>query len=280
MDKCALIVALILSASLASAGTLDSLEESATKPQSSKQESSSSSSSDSSSSSGGIVGSIIGDLIGRMIEAAIDAMAEAVTSAIARGGELSKKRFECSSIDDECAWRLDQEGNYYPNHFREPGDATLPMFKISASYLNAKDDIGGWMGYAEAGYGAFAISHEHNSLYEKEDSLHISNVLAHYRMTFSNDFSLGVAIGGGGLKGNGSHSGTVVAMPLRMKFGEGKYAFEYYPVSYGFGGLNLSSNQLTFSRHFNRYAVNIGWKSYATDEVSIEGPFAGVQFTY
>jgi len=270
MDKYILILALILSASLSSAGTLDSLEESATKKRSSSSSSTSMNSSSEASN----------DIAGQLVEGLLEIMIEAIGGVIAYGGESSLKRFECTSGDDECAWRTNASGDKYPDFYREPGDPTLPMFKLSANYLSANKGVEGWNGYVEAGYGAFAISHEHNSLYEKSDSLFISNVLLHYRMSFSNSFSLGFALGRGYLRGNGRHSGTAFGVPIRIRFGEDNYSFEYYPVSYGLDGFKLSSSQFTLSRHMEEFAVNVGWKSYSTDEVSIEGPFAGIQFTY
>lgn len=259
------------------AGKLSDLEKSATKSSESRNRSGSSSGSGSGSSSSGGGYSIGDQLFGYIIEGMVRITVRLVSWSVSYGGTASLRRFECESSEDQCSVTGDEDDKTY--FYRKSGDTVLPMLKLNVSALSS-GDISGYTGYAEAGYGPAAISYELHNLVEDGNHLAISNTLLHYRMTFGNRFSVGLAAGTARLEGNDHNSGTAFGFPVRLSFDNGKYTFEYYPVSYAFEGSALNVDQFTFSRNYDNVSALIGLKRYSTSEVEFSGVVGGIQFNF
>jgi uncharacterized membrane protein len=284
------------------AGRLDDLESASTKSSSRSSSSSSSSrSSSSSSSDNSIGGAIAGAIAEVMVEVLVKVTAHAVgagISAMAYGGENSLHRYQRTQSENVTHTAFERvklqsangeisaeeynnfQSQYHQNAlYRAKGDPILPAIRLSSQWLTANSDIQAQLYRIEAGYGLFGVSVSQNNLQEDGDSLTLSNALAHYRMSFGNNFSWDLAFGSGKMNGNQSHDGSVFAMPIRYRFNP-DWHFEYYPVWSSYKGGSLAEHQFSFNYHYKHLGATLGYKTWSAGSTSVEGLFTGLYLSF
>jgi len=264
------------------AGKLDDLETQATTKSKSKSSSKSSGSKSSSSSGGYYNNSSQNDDDGNPIEAAfmafmlifltvkaIELTAEGIGVLAEHGGD-SFSRYDQSSNTSKGA---------EPSLFRKEGDPILPTLRLSSQWLNGSGDVSGQLNRIEAGFGAFGVSHTQNRLTEAGDKLTIKNTLAHYRMSFGNDFSWDLAFGKGKMDGNKNTDGNVFAMPMRLRLNQ-EVHLEYFPVWSDYGGRRMSEHQFSLNWQKEKVGLSTGFKTFSAGNTSVNGLFAGLYVNF
>ncbi len=166
-----------------------------------------------------------------------------------------------------------------PSLFRKKGDPILPTLRLSSQWLNGSGGVYGQVNRIEAGFGLIGISHTQNRLSESGDKLTIKNTLAHYRMSFGNNFSWDLAFGKGKMEGNQSHSGNVFSMPMRLRLNE-KIHFEYSPLWSKYGGSTLFEHQFSLNWQHQNVGITTGYKSWSAGTTNINGLFAGMYLNF
>lgn len=283
-----------LSVSHTQAGQLDNLESESTKSKS-RSSSSSSSSSNSNSSSGS-------DPISRaIVELTVNIFVElgkAVGYAMVYGGDSSLQREQRTSsksatteevnikkqqLEDKEISRTEYESFHDENDrnglYKKDGDPILATIKLSSQWLTGPKDINAQLYKIEAGYGLFGISYTRNNLQENGDSLTLSNLLAHYRMSFGNNFSWDLALGRGKMNGNQKYDGTVFSMPIRARFHQ-DWHFEYQPTWSSYKGGSLSEHQFSFTYQYHYMGASLGYKTWSAGNTAVDGVFAGLQLSF
>ena len=270
---------------------------------STKSKSRSNSSNDSSndfsndSSSGGVSGGI-GAAIGGLFIGAFISAAEIGIRSMVFAGDNSLQRYqrnEAKTLDAEelktvqslaatnkmskTEYSEFQKQNYKNTLFRTDGDPILPALRLSSQWLSGAGDINAQLFRAEAGYGFISVSYAQNRLQEDGDSLTLSNLLVHYRMSFSNDFSWDLAYGRGKMNGNQAHDGRVFAMPIRFRFHK-DWHVEYYPVWSSYGGGSLSEHQFSFNYHYDYIGATVGYKTWSAGTTAVDGLFTGLYLSF
>jgi len=266
------------------AGKLDDLETQATTKSKSSSKSSGSKSSGSKSSSSNSSGGYYNnssqhDDDGNPIEAAfmlifltvkaIELTAEGIGVLAEHGGD-SFSRYEQSSNTSKGP---------EPSLYRKEGDPILPTLRLSSQWLNGSGDVSGQLNRIEAGFGAFGVSHTQNRLNEAGDKLTIKNTLAHYRMSFGNDFSWDLAFGKGKMDGNKNTDGNVFAMPMRLRLNQ-ELHLEYFPVWSDYGGRRMSEHQFSLNWQKEKVGLSTGFKTFSAGNTSVNGLFAGLYVNF
>ena len=289
-----LIVTLCLSFSIAPAyaGKLDNLERESTKSSSKSKSKKSSSGNSSSSNSNG--NTSLGDDIQSRIAAGIaEILIEVTVKAVgygaivvATGGESSHDRYKQSepeAIDynplNSEQVEEDDKSKVPEALFRTTGDPLVPMFRASSHWLYSSSDINAQLNRIEAGYSFLGFSYSQNILNENGDELKLANTLAHYRMSFGNNFSWDFAYGRGKMNGNQNHDGSVFAMPMRLRFNP-DWHFEYYPVWSSYKGGSLSEHQFSFNYHYKYIGATVGYKTWSAGTASVDGLFSGLYISF
>ena len=190
------------------AGTLDDLEDDATKPvkRSSSSQSSSRYSNDNNASS---LDSFFAELLLKLTAKTL----EATATTLVAGGINSQTRYQ---EDNEHSGR---------SLFRTKGDPILSTIGYTAHWLSANDDINAQLNRIELGYGLIGVSYSENTLDENGDKLMLSNTMLHYRMSLGNNLSWDLAWGKGKMNGNQAHQGDVFAMPIRLRLNPSMHFF-------------------------------------------------------
>ncbi len=265
------------------AGKLDDLETQATTKSKSKSSSSKSSSSKSSgSSSSGTYnnshnhddGSAIDGALILIVLAvkAVELTAKGIGVLAEHGGDSFSRYEQTSSINKGS------DGGE-PSLFRKEGDPILPTLRLSSQWLNGSGDVSGQLNRIEAGFGAFGVSHTQNRLTEAGDKLTIKNTLAHYRMSFGNDFSWDLAFGKGKMDGNKNTNGNVFAMPMRLRLNR-ELHLEYFPVWSDYGGRRMSEHQFSINWQKEKVGLSTGFKTFSAGNTSVNGLFAGLYVNF
>ena len=266
------------------AGKLDDLETQATtkSKSSSKSSGSKSSSSKSSSSSGGYYNSSShhhDDDDGNAIEGAfmlIFLTVKAIELTFEGLGVLAEHGGDSFSRYEQTSNKSDSGE---PSLFRKEGDPILPTLRLSSQWLNGSGDVSGQLNRIEAGFGAFGVSHTQNRLTEAGDKLTIKNTLAHYRMSFGNDFSWDLAFGKGKMDGNKNTDGNVFAMPMRLRLNQ-EVHLEYFPVWSDYGGRRMSEHQFSLNWQKEKVGLSTGFKTFSAGNTSVNGLFAGLYVNF
>lgn len=274
-----LLILSIFSSHLSHAGTLDDLEEAATKPKSKSSATyhsngnQRSNSNDRSGDSGGIAGFFVEIIVEALAQIAIELTSTAVeagANAVITGGGNSFDRYNSDGITTG----IDSNQLY-----RKKGDPILPTVSLSSHWLNADQDINAQLNRVEVGYGAFGLSHTQNRLTEPDDKLTLSNTLFHYRMSLNNDISWDFAFGRGKMNGNQVHEGSVFAMPIRMRV-HPKVHLEYYPTWSSYNGGSLAEHQFSVNWHHKHLGITTGYKKWSAGETTVKGFFTGLNLSF
>ena len=270
------------------------LESASTK---SKSRSNSSNDSSSNRSTGGISGGI-GAAVGGLFISVFISAAEIGIRSMGFAGDNSLQRYQRKKAKNLNAEELKtvqslaatnkmskteysefQKQNYKNTLFRTNGDPILPTLHFSSQWLSGVDDIHAQLYRAEAGYGFISVSYAQNRLQEDGDSLTLSNLLVHYRMSFSNDFSWDLAYGRGKMNGKQEHDGSVFAMPIRYRY-HTDWHFEYYPVWSSYEGGSLAEHQFSFNYHYDYIGATVGYKTWSAGATAVDGLFAGMYLSF
>lgn len=283
----------------AHAGTLDDLESSSTKSHSSPSNNDSSDSrSDSDSSSDNSVGGAIAGAVAELIVEVMISATKAGVATMVFAGDNSMQRYhrnEPKSIDPEVLtmdkelsatnpmskteYTEFQQVDYKSTLFRTYGDPLLPTVKLSSQWLSGSDNINAQLHRIEAGYGLIGMSFSQNKLQEDGDSLTLSNLLMHYRMSFGNDFSWDIAYGRGRMNGNQEHNGSVFSMPIRYRYLK-DWHVEYHPTWSSYKGGSLSEHQFSFNYHYKHVGATLGYKTWSAGATAVDGLFTGLYLSF
>lgn len=294
------ILTISLFTSTVHASQIYDLESEATKPKSRSSSASdhSSNSSSSDSSSDNSLGGIVGVAAGGFLVAIFMSAAEAGIRGMAFAGDNSMQRYQRDEPETTDAEELKvvqdlaatnrmsateytefQHQGYKNTLFRTDGDPILPALRLSSQWLSGADDINAQLFRAEAGYGLIGVSYSQNKLQEEGDSLTLSNLLVHYRMSLSNDLSWHLAYGRGKMNGKQEHDGSVLAMPIRYRYHK-DWHFEYYPVWSSYEGGSLAEHQFSFNYHYNYIGATLGYKTWSAGTASVDGLFTGLYLSF
>ena len=282
----------------AQAGQLDDLESESTK---SKSRSSSSNNTSSGTSSSSPDDSLGGAVAGAVLEVMVEVFVAVVkvgVAGMAYTGDNSMQRYQRDEPESIAPEELKnaqalvasnemstieytefQHVDYKSTLFRTDGDPILPAIRLSSQWLSGTGDINAQLYRAEAGYGLLGVSYSQNRLQEEDDSLSLSNLLIHYRMSLSNDLSWHLAYGRGKMNGNQEHDGSVFAMPIRFRYHK-DWHFEYYPVWSSYEGGSLAEHQFSFNYHYNYIGATLGYKTWSAGTTAVDGLFTGLYLSF
>ncbi len=197
----------------------------------------------------------------------IGALAEVTAMMIIAGGENSLARLTNNRANDKS------------EYFRKKGDPLLPMVRLNTQFLSGSQDTTAHISRLEGGFGFLGFSHTQSHLYQGDKTLSTQYTLVHYRMSYGNDMSWDFAIGEGLMSGNQDYSGSVFAMPIRIRYSPSIH-FEYYPVWSSYNGGAMSEHQLAIHWQKQFFGMSFGVKNWVSDLNEINGAFFGLSASY
>ena len=249
------------------AGTLDDLEDDATKPVNRSSSSQSTNARYSNDNNDSSLDSFFAELLFKLTAKTLEVTADTLVA----GGINSQTRYQ---EDNEHSGR---------SLFRTKGDPILPTIGYTAHWLSANDDINAQLNRIELGYGLIGVSYSENTLDENGDKLTLSNTMLHYRMSLGNNLSWDLAWGKGKMNGNQAHQGDVFAMPIRLRLNPSMH-LEYYPIWSSYNGGELSEHQFSFNYRglgaYKYYGVSLGYKTWSAGDTTVNGFFTGLNLTF
>ncbi|GAA6134928.1 hypothetical protein NBRC116188_17180 [Oceaniserpentilla sp. 4NH20-0058] len=263
-----LLILLCILSPISLAGTLDDLEDNATKPVKKSSESSQSNSRwQSSKEEPNSLNSALAEVAVRVTFKLIEISGELLLAAGMNSQERYEREAPVSSEEEKLSL------------FRKEGDPLLPTFGFSAHWLNANSNIKARYNRVEVGYGLFGVSYTQNTLNENGDKLTLTNTLLHYRMSAGNHFSWDLAYGKGKMNGNQTHDGDVFSMPLRARFNRNLY-LEYVPTWSSYNGGEMSEHQYSINWHQRYTGLSIGYKKWSAGITTVSGIFTGFNISF
>ena len=210
---------------------------------------------------------LFGDLVDSVVSGVVDAGAEVVGTVFAEGGANSNSRVNGSETGDL--------------HKRQAGEPLLPFFRLNLNLQNITQNIYGFDGKLELGWGAWGVEYRQTSYRDSEqnEQLKLKQIQALYRMSFGDDVGVNFGVGSANLNGVNHSQGAMLSMPILYR--PLRYlAFELRPT-WLFGD-ELAIDELDVSTliSYQRMAFRIGYRQLKSTGDSLQGPYAGIDYIF
>lgn len=194
------------------------------------------------------------------------AAGDAAALALFVGGANSRRRVDPSSD---------------PSEARDDGEALIPFARGDAAYQFVRGGPSAADLSAEGGYAWGAIGVRHTEYWDRrsDETLRSTSVDALYRMSFGAHFELDLGYGAYFLDGKVHHAGNSFTLPIRIAPND-FFGVEFRP-SWHFIGAGAIRDHTVSLRLGRRFAwLNAGYRWVESGPASLDGPEVGLTFAW
>lgn len=180
-------------------------------------------------------------------------------------------------IRDNMAPERNKVGIMQPG-LRETGDPLLPTLRLDGHMQNVRGDVVSYQGRIEVGRGPVGLQYKARTYVENnpEDRMYLNNLLAMYRMCFTNHFTLYYAFGNSQLLGNDTHHGTSFSIPMALSLSE-SWSVEVRPTYHFFDEVDIDEfDVMLLYRFHNNASWNVGYQELTSPGSTLVGYYSGI----
>ncbi|MDH5694684.1 MAG: hypothetical protein OEZ47_16430 [Gammaproteobacteria bacterium] len=164
---------------------------------------------------------------------------------------------------------------------REAGSPLLPTAKLSGNWQSVFPDLEGRDLELELGYSLVGLHVRKTRFLEHSPEDSLSLVFNHvmYRLSFGNNFTLGLGVGQSRLSGNEQNSGTSITLPYVWHFGKNIYLDAWNSFT-SFNDVPVTDLDYSLMYSKNGLSASLGYRSVSNPVSSLSGPYVGLSFIY
>jgi len=209
---------------------------------------------------------LFGDLIEEMFSDVVDVGTHVIGAAVVEGGSNSNSRLDANNSSPDK---------------RDPGDPIIPFFRLNLNLQNISDNIYGFDGKLETGYGALAVEYRQTSYRDSEynEQLKLKQIQFLYRMSFGSSVGVNMGFGGASLSGVNHSQGALISLPM-LYLPTRHIAFEFRPSWLFSDNLSISEIDVSGLYAINHAAIRIGYRELNSDVSSLYGAYLGLDYIF